>query len=201
MRDTLHTVFVVGMVLMVGLRLYWHVRAGTARDRAAVRAGIAREGGFGRMRWMVGPASGVVLLLYLLAPGTMRWSELPLPVAAGWLGTGLFGLGFLLLAWVHTALGRNFNTTLVVRPDHELVVHGPYRYVRHPMYSAFILLFGGMFLLTSSVVIGVLSAVAMYGLLVVRMPREEAQLAERFGARYEAYRSSTGMLVPRLARR
>ncbi|MGH7470005.1 MAG: methyltransferase family protein [Longimicrobiales bacterium] len=87
------------------------------------------------------------------------------------------------------------------RGDHELVMHGPYRYVRHPMYSALVLLFAGMFLLTRSVLVAVSSGIALYGLLVVRTPREEQQLVERFGAGYEAYRASTGWLWPKLGTR
>ena len=196
-----HLLFTIGMGLLVGLRLFWHRRAGTTLDRPAVRAGLAREGNFATLRWIIGIPSGLTIVLYLVAPNVLSWAELPLPSVYRWTGAVLFGVALLLLVWVHGALGRNFNTTLVVRADHELVMRGPYRYVRHPMYSAFVVLFAGMFLLSASALLGVLGAVAMWALVVVRTPREEAQLAERFGAEYDRYRDRTGALLPRLRAR
>jgi protein-S-isoprenylcysteine O-methyltransferase Ste14 len=139
----------------------------------------------------------VLILTYLFAPRYLGWSELPLPDAVRWLGVTLFFASLVLLVWVHITLGRNFNTTLVLRADHELVVRGPYRYVRHPMYSAFALLFSGMFLLSANVLLGILGGVIFFFLVFSRTPREEAQLAERFGEAYEAYRARTGALWPK----
>jgi protein-S-isoprenylcysteine O-methyltransferase Ste14 len=190
--------FNIGMGLLIALRLYWHWRAGTTRDRAAVRAGLAREGGFAAARWLIGLPAGVTLLLYMAAPGLLEWAQLPLAGVVRWSGAVLFGTALVLLAWVHGTLGTNFNTTLVVKADHELITSGPYRYVRHPMYTAFIALFTGMFLLSANLLLGVLGGLALYALLVMRTPREEAQLAERFGQAYETYRSRTGALLPRL---
>ena len=105
-----------------------------------------------------------------------------------------------LLVWVHRALGRNFSGTLALRPDHTLVVDGPYRWVRHPMYGCFVLLMLALLLLTANGVIGGLGFGAVGALLVLRTWREEAQLAERFGADYEAYRARTGALFPQWER-
>jgi len=198
--DRFHFIFVLEFAALIFLRLYWHRRAGTTRDRAAVRAGLAREGAFARMRWLLGLPAMVLLVLYLVAPRLLRWSEVPLPAGLRWAGAGLFLIALLLLVWVHVALGRNFNTTLVLRGDHELIMRGPYRYVRHPMYSAFALLFPGMFLLSANLLLGVLGGVIFYFLVASRTPREEEQLLERFGAAYEAYRARTGALFPRFRR-
>ncbi|MGH7468497.1 MAG: hypothetical protein ACRENP_11105, partial [Longimicrobiales bacterium] len=117
MRDGFHGAFVILTGLVMALRVYWHVRAGTGRDRAAVRAGFAREGGFATGRRVLGPPTGVLILLLLAAPELLAWSELPFPAAVRWVGAALMTSALLLLVWVHWALGRNFNTTLVVRAD------------------------------------------------------------------------------------
>ena len=193
-----HTLFVLEFLALIGLRLYWHRRAGTTRDRAAVQAGLAREGAFAWVRIVLGLPAFALLLMYLVAPGWLRWGGVPLPDGPRWAGAVLMLISLLLLVWVHSALGRHFNTTLVLRSDHQLVTHGPYRYVRHPMYSAFTLLFAGMFLLSANLLLGALGAVIFLFLILSRTPREEAQLRERFGAAYDEWRAHTGALFPRL---
>jgi protein-S-isoprenylcysteine O-methyltransferase Ste14 len=102
-----------------------------------------------------------------------------------------------LLLWVHRTLDRNFSGTLTLQPDHELVVAGPYRWVRHPMYLSFLLLMLALFLLTANVLLGGLGFFVIGAVIVLRTRREEAQLAERFGAEYERYRVRTGALLPK----
>jgi protein-S-isoprenylcysteine O-methyltransferase Ste14 len=195
-----HTIFVVIFLVIMVLRLSWHVRAGTWKDKDGVRAGLQREGVFKGLRWLLGPPYGAVLLLYLFRPSSIEGFAIPIWQPLRWFGVGLLVFSVALLGWVHLSLGRNFNTTLVLRRDHELVTSGPYRWVRHPMYSSFIVLFAGMFLVTRNVLLGLLSGLFLLALVKLRTPLEEAQLEERFGPLYEAYRERTGLLWPRLRR-
>src|SRR5688500_13896318 len=130
-----HTLFCVLLGAIIALRLVWYWKAGTFKDKEAARAGMAREGVFARLRWILGPPMGLVILLYLFRPRVLAWAAVPLWPEFRWLGVGLMMASGLLLVWVHQSLGRNFNTTLVLRRDHELITKGPYRWVRHPMYS------------------------------------------------------------------
>jgi protein-S-isoprenylcysteine O-methyltransferase Ste14 len=193
-----HTVFILEFVALIGLRLYWHWRADTRRDAETIKAGIAREASFKWIRIGLGIPGAAMMLLYLVAPATLAHFELPFSDNLRWVGAVLFAIALQLLIWVHRSLDRNFNTVLVLRPDHELVMTGPYRWVRHPMYSAFVVLFSGMFLLSASLLFGVLFCVLLSFLLIQRTPREEAQLRERFGAVYDAYHARTGALLPKL---
>lgn len=193
-----HTVFTFEFIALIGLRLYWHWRAGTRRDAETIRAGIAREASFKWIRIGLGIPGAAMLLLYLVAPTTLGVFELSFSDNLRWIGAVLFAIALLLLFWVHRSLNRNFNTVLVLRPDHELVMTGPYRWVRHPMYSAFVVLFSGMFLLSANLLFGVLCSIILFFLLIQRTPREEAQLRERFGAVYDAYHARTGALLPKL---
>lgn len=195
-----HTVFVAVFVIILILRLIWHGVAGTWKDKEGVRAGFVREGVFARLRWVLGPPWGAILLLYLFRPSTLSDFALPLWPAVRWFGVGLLAASLVLLGWVHFALGRNFNTTLVLRTEHELITKGPYRWVRHPMYSSFVVLLLGMFLVSGNVLLGVTSGLFLIALLWLRTPLEEAQLMERFGAAYGEYRQRTGLLWPRLGR-
>ena len=52
-----------------------------------------------------------------------------------WLGAGLMGISLPLLYWVHHSLGAYFSARLVLQPEHAIIQNGPYRWIRHPMYS------------------------------------------------------------------
>jgi protein-S-isoprenylcysteine O-methyltransferase Ste14 len=81
-----------------------------------------------------------------------------------------------------------------VRDDAELVRSGPYRYIRHPMYTSLLMMTGAMVASLFSVIRLVIWAVLLVNLLV-KLSHEEKLLAARF-AEYEHYRQSTKRLIP-----
>jgi protein-S-isoprenylcysteine O-methyltransferase Ste14 len=140
----------------------------------------------------------IALLVYLVYPPAVAWSSFPAPDWLRWLGVVLGFLTFPLFAWIHWALGKNFNTTLYVRPDHTLVTHGPYRWVRHPMYTAILLYMVSVGLISANWFL-LISGVFLIGVvIVIRTPKEEALMVETFGEAYRAYQRRTGALWPRL---
>ncbi len=137
------------------------------------------------------------LLVYGINPQLMKWSALPLPF---WLrGIGfLIGLvALLLFFWVLRSLGQNFSTTLTIQRDQTLVVQGPYHWVRHPMYTSFVLLWVGFFFISTNWFIGLTGMLGFVWAIVVRTPREEQMMIERFGDDYIAYMKRTGRYLPR----
>jgi protein-S-isoprenylcysteine O-methyltransferase Ste14 len=192
--------FQLAVLVLLGatlaIRIPFHARAGTFRRRGEMREGMRKEGAF---RW-IRPLGLLLLLmipLYVAAPGALSWAQLSLSETMRWVGAPIGALSVALLLWVHRTLDRNFSGTLTLQPNHELVVAGPYRWVRHPMYVSFLLLMVALFLLTANVLMGVLGFAVIGSVIVLRTGREEAQLAERFGAEYERYRSRTGALLPK----
>ena len=74
-------------------------------------------------------------VVWLIRPQWIGMAALPFP---NWLRASGVAIGFAnlpLLWWIEATLGKNFNTTLHIREGHTLVTDGPYRWVRHPMYS------------------------------------------------------------------
>jgi protein-S-isoprenylcysteine O-methyltransferase Ste14 len=111
-------------------------------------------------------------------------------------GLVLYVGGYALMAWALAALGRQYQPGgSVPRPGERIVVEGPYRLVRHPMYAAALLgAFGVSFLLPSW---GYLCAFCLYlGLIVPLVRSEEEGLRRVFGREYEAYRERVPALVP-----
>ncbi len=120
----------------------------------------------------------------------------PFVPALAWLGiaTGQFSLW---LFWrTHKELGRNWSVSLEVRDKHELITGGVYRYVRHPMYSAFFLWAVAQFLLLPNWVAGLSGIVGFGTLYLFRVGREEKLMLDAFGEEYRAYMARTARVVP-----
>ena len=138
--------------------------------------------------------------LYAVRPDWMDWASVELPSGLGWIrwvGAGIALACPPLAEWVFSNLGRNVSETVLVKRDHELVTTGPYRWVRHPLYSTGLLLFGGIGLMNASWIVLLLVAITAVGVLAVVIPREEEALTARFGDEYRALVRRTGRLLPR----
>lgn len=142
-------------------------------------------------------ASIVGMSVYSAKPQWMNWSRIPLPCYLRLLGVPLAVFAILLLLWAQHSLGPNFCATLRLKERHTLVTDGPYRWVRHPMYSSFLLLWVAYFFLSASWFIGVTGILAEGLIMVTRTPKEERMMVERFGEEYIAYMRGTGRFFPR----
>jgi protein-S-isoprenylcysteine O-methyltransferase Ste14 len=137
----------------------------------------------------------LLLLIGLIRTGVLRGHNLA--VHNPWLegaGLVLLLLGLGLAVWARFFLGRNWGTPMSERVDPDLVTSGPYRYVRHPIYSGLILaLIGTAVALTPYLLVGV---VLIGGFFVYSATVEERNMERVFPDTYPAYKRSTKMLVP-----
>lgn len=167
----------------VAFWLYWlaaSVGVKSSRSRSSRSAGIR-----------VGAILLVLLLVRTRALGGRAATHNP------WLegiGLAVFLLGLALAVWARLYLGRNWGTPMSTKVDPELVTTGPYRVIRHPIYSGIIL---GM--------IGTAIAVSVYWLIAVGLLggyfvysaiMEERMLAGEFPDSYPEYQRSSKRLVP-----
>ncbi len=139
------------------------------------------------------------LLTYLIHPAWMDWARLPVPEPLRWLAAAGMAASIPLLFWLFSNLGKNVTPTIQVREQANLVTSGPYRWVRHPLYSIATL---QIFLLSLAASNAFFMATALMALLFLawRAPQEEARLIERFGDEYREYMRRTGRFVPKRAR-
>ncbi|MDX2149648.1 MAG: isoprenylcysteine carboxylmethyltransferase family protein [Bryobacteraceae bacterium] len=103
----------------------------------------------------------------------------------------------LLLAWAAlTHLGDQWRVNAVVTEDHRLVTSGPYRVVRHPIYTSLLAMVAGTGLLVTSWVL-LAAALLFYAAgTEIRVRSEDALLASHFGAEHEAWRRRTKTWIP-----
>jgi protein-S-isoprenylcysteine O-methyltransferase Ste14 len=152
-------------------------------------------------RWYVPMA--LLPVEWLLPPAliALRMGE----IEAGWWPVRVAGLavalsGTVLLVWASVLLGRFLMHEAAVREDHALVAHGPYRIVRHPVYTGYLALLLGSGLASLNVCLLLLWPVSLLGIRI-QASSEEQLLGVRFGRAYECYAGRVGRLLPRFGNR
>ena len=105
-----------------------------------------------------------------------------------------------LVAWADRCLGENLSIAVQIKEDHSLVTTGPYGRVRHPIYTAAIIVTASMLGISSNWIVGACFVVPIAILCAERIPREERLLIGRFGDEYRAYMKRTGRLLPWIVR-
>jgi len=140
-------------------------------------------------------------ITYIFIPAWISWSSLLLPVWSRWLGVGVALGGFVLLQWSQQSLGMNWSDAPKLLEGQEMIASGPYHWIRHPIYAAFLLILGSLLLISANWFVGAMW-IGMTGLDVAsRMNAEEAMMLGQFGERYQAYMRRTGRLFPRILKR
>jgi len=152
-----------------------------------------------RKRSIIYTAISIVMVLvgfyYLYSPGAFYTFAVPFPDVIKYAGVMIGLAGNVLLLWTHKALDKNFAMYVTSTKNHKLVTSGPYAIVRHPMYTAFIMIAAGFFLVSSNLFFGAFVAVMIYP-LIYRMNIEESYLSETFGETYRKYMAETKRLLP-----
>lgn len=173
--------------------IYWIISA------VDVKQNVKGTGSFGG--WLGGRIIfAVIVILILNLPqfsGLWAWAD-------GWAifqneilrvtGVILVAVGIAFAIWARRHLGRNWSGTPRMKVGHELVISGPYRFVRHPIYTGMLLgLFG------SALAAGPVWLVAfiIFGIVFIRrIGIEEKYMMQLFPDQYPAYRARTKALIP-----
>ena len=136
-------------------------------------------------------------LEYIIAPGTFRFAYLlAYPYWLRYLGMTLLGAGIILLGSSHYHLDRSFSSFVAMKEEQSFIDTGPYRYIRHPIYTAYFMNYIGGGLLSSNVVLTIIPATFFALMIALRIGEEETMLVEEFGDEYRAYMKKTGRFLP-----
>ena len=142
-----------------------------------------------------------VVALLLLGPGEwfghslLRQQFVPHTTLVYSVGFGLCFCGAALAIWSRYLLGRNWSATVQLKQEHELITSGPYRLIRHPLYTGLLVLFIGNAIMVGDWR-GLLAVAIMFVSFWFKLRLEERWLLQHFGNTYSAYQRRTKMLVP-----
>jgi protein-S-isoprenylcysteine O-methyltransferase Ste14 len=192
--SALRAVVIVVMLPLLPFGMYHRVRSQSSGEKLD-----RRQEGFFILATLrpLGAVYWLSVFAWMINPRWMEWSALVLPVWLRWGGVIALLAGAALLVWTFRTLGTNLTDTVVTRQKHTLVVYGPYRWVRHPLYSSAALLVVAISLIAANWFF-LAAGVALLSILIVRTRTEEQNLVLRFGDSYERYMKRTGRFVPRL---
>ena len=141
---------------------------------------------------------GLIPLAYIATGFPRALDQAFSPVRAG-AGLLVFVAALVLFHATHKALGRNWSVTLAVRAEHSLVTGGVYRFVRHPLYTAFWMWAIAQALTLQNWVAGPAGIIGFGLLYLLRVGREEALMRETFGTAWDDYAARTPRVIPFLS--
>jgi protein-S-isoprenylcysteine O-methyltransferase Ste14 len=184
------------IIFMTGISISIYFRSKADRDTGE-KVSWKKEGLFMILALRIG---GLVLwfsmLGYLIYPPLLAWSKIGLPEWTRWLGVGLGIVCVFLIYWMFSSIGTGITPTVTTRSEHKLVTKGPYRWIRHPLYTFGTAFFLSFSLMADSWFIAVMALLAIL-LLSIRLPTEEALLIEKFGDEYREHMKNTGKYLPK----
>ncbi len=147
---------------------------------------------------VVNPLSAILLLIgqLTLFDSTRLFINAPWGIIAAIIGLAVYVAGFLLMTWALITLGRHYQLGgSAPRSDDQLIVAGPYKLIRHPMYAAALSITLGLIgLIQSWIFVGVLGIYLLLILPLIAM--EEAGLRQAYGTPYSVYQHQTRKLIP-----
>ena len=187
-----HTIFSISFLAMFVIRTYYSRKARHSRENVERRESRRNMA----VRAIFGLGYIGALFIYFFAPHLFDWAAISLPSWLRWIGVFITFVSLALLWWVQWALDVQFDTTLHTQSEHKLITHGPYRRVRHPMYTALFLMGFGWFLLSANWAIGIPLMVGIVLVVLSRIQNEETMLIEIFGDEYRECMQNTSRFFP-----
>ncbi len=149
-------------------------------------------------------APGWVILMFFSICFLLLWVKTSkdqtvryIPMAVGGI---VILLGFALSMWAQWHLGQNWVGGIGLRKRHRLITSGPYRYVRHPLYSGMMVSAIGLGIFGWNILF-LLMALCFSGAYTIRSIGEEFLLEKQFPKHYPPYAARTGKLLPHIRKR
>jgi protein-S-isoprenylcysteine O-methyltransferase Ste14 len=189
-------IFTLALIIGFGISGYYRRRADR---RGGDEISLEDEGPLlPWIRRLLGIAMLGSALTYIVRPRLLAWATLDVPD-----GLRIAAAVYALIAaptvfyWIFSSLGGNVTPTVVTRKASTLIEHGPYRWIRQPLYTFGLLSWVLMTVYTQVWVFAVVG-VAAFLMIAYRTPIEERKLIEKHGDAYRDYVRRTGRYLPRI---
>lgn len=194
--ESIFRIILAMVILAFVLHRGYYVRNFSGSEEATLKK--REEGIVSKVAGLLGLVAFVSSILFVINPKWLAFAGLPFPDWLRWLGVGIALAGFALLQWAQVTLGKSWSDTPRMMKEQTLITSGPYGTIRHPIYTAFLLILGSTLLISANWLIG-LCWIGMTILEIAsRIQFEESLMVEYFGDQYREYMKRTGGLLPKI---
>jgi protein-S-isoprenylcysteine O-methyltransferase Ste14 len=157
---------------------------------------VYRESRAQRLRYWVLLVVAYFLLLYgRRLPYPLNMRILPDVAPTAWAAAVLSVIGLAFAVWARVTLGRNWSGVVTLKEGHELVERGPYRFVRHPIYTGILTMFFAT-ALAQGHLSGFVGTLLMFASFWIKLRDEEKLMLQQFPERYADYRRRAKCIIP-----
>jgi protein-S-isoprenylcysteine O-methyltransferase Ste14 len=184
------TAFLTGLAVFVSIRVP-HDKRSKETKIAQSRKGALEMTLLGLMG-----IGGFLLPLLFILSRVLSFADYPLRPLSFWGGIVCLGFALWLFHRSHADLGTNWSNSLELRENHQLVISGIYKSIRHPMYASIFVYTLSQAVLLSNWIAGPGCLVAFTLMFVFRLRPEERMMLDKFGRPYQEYMARTKRLIP-----
>jgi protein-S-isoprenylcysteine O-methyltransferase Ste14 len=163
--------------------IYWIVAS------FGVKRTVERQAGWWRILVLL---IAMAIAFFMINHDAILWSY---TLTIGIIADIVTLIGLIIMLWARTVLGGNWSTSTVLKENHELIQSGPYRYVRHPIYSGLLLMVLGAAIFYGHAIVFVAFAVSFI-IALLRAREEEKLLTRNFPEEYPNYKARVKAFIP-----
>lgn len=145
--------------------------------------------------WISAILAWILLTEARRLPYPLAVSLIPRTDSMAWTAAGLSVCGLCICLWARINLGRNWSGCVTLKESHELVQRGPYRFVRHPIYTGLLTMFIGSAIILGYVG-GLVGVLLLFGSFWIKLRLEEELMLRQFPNDYPAYMQRVKRLIP-----
>ena len=156
---------------------------------------VYRETQAQRLRYWVLLVIAFFLLFYGRLPYPLNSRVVPNVAPVIWAAGVLSVIGVAVALWARFTLGRNWSGVVTLKEEHELVERGPYRFVRHPIYTGILTMYFATALGLGHLA-GFVGTLLIFLSFWIKLRDEEQLMLQQFPERYAAYRQRAKRIIP-----
>lgn len=177
--------------------VWFFIRMPYGKNSLKIKSKIKKNVALERFLVFLNFISMMFLPVFVVFSTKLSFATMNLPSVIRWIGLIIYGLNLVFFVWCHKSLGKNWSSILEIRENHKLIQTGPYKKIRHPMYTHFWLLIISQGLILNNYLVLIYGILAWGILYFLRVKKEEEMMVEEFGNEYKKYMKKTGRLFPK----
>ena len=193
--ETIFRILLPILIVAFAAHRGYYVKTHSKPEDATIKK--REEGIISKIAGVLGILGFISMIVYVINPNWLAFGDLAFPIWLRWAGVGIAILGFALLQWAQMTLANSWSDTPRMMKEQTLITSGPYRTIRHPIYTAFLLILGSTLFISSNWLIGLCWGGMTILETISRIEFEEALMVEYFGDQYRDYMKKTGRLLPK----